>query len=134
LDSSYPECVAASGEFRLRGESVPLPGRKDYGRQGIELDDEQPWVFELCRYLAATRREDVLASPEERRISVLPEMTQILQLEEWHHPDVAAEDLPSESATFEQLAEVLATGDITLYRPSEAPNTHWSNWPEGGLL
>jgi hypothetical protein len=44
--------------------------------------------FELCRFLADIAREQVLATPEERRISVLPEMEQILQLEEWHHPNV----------------------------------------------
>ena len=45
-------------------------------------------VFELCRFLADVAREQVLATPQERRVSVLPEMEQILQLDEWHHPNV----------------------------------------------
>jgi hypothetical protein len=106
------------------------------GRHGIEL--EQPprvQVFELCRFLADVAREQVLATPKERRVSVLPEMGQILQLEEWHHPNVVdEEERPSGSETFQQLARVLATGDVRLYQPSQPPNTHWRNWPEGGRL
>jgi hypothetical protein len=68
-------------------------------------------------------------------MSVLPEMMQILQLEEWHHPNVVDEkELPSVSETFQQLAQVLASGDVRAYRPKQAPNTHWRNWPEGGRL
>jgi hypothetical protein len=47
-------------------------------------------------------------------------MTQLLQLEEWHHPNLADGDLASSSDTFRQLAQVLATGDVDLYRPSKA--------------
>ena len=32
------------------------------------------------------------------------------------------------------LAKVLATGDVHAYRPTSPPNTHWSNWPDGGTL
>jgi hypothetical protein len=31
-------------------------------------------------------------------------------------------------------ARVLATGELRHYAPTEAPNTHWSNWPLGGTL
>src|SRR5438128_2131662 len=80
-------------------------------------------------------REQVLATPDERRVSVLPEMEQILQLEEWHHPNVVdEEERPSGSETFQPLARVLATGDVSVYQPSQPPNTHWRNWPEGGRL
>jgi hypothetical protein len=62
-------------------------------------------------------------------------MTKLLQLEEWTHPNVVDEDeRPSGSKTFQQLAKVLATGEVKHYRPKEKPNTHWRNWPEGGRL
>jgi hypothetical protein len=32
------------------------------------------------------------------------------------------------------LAEAIAAGNVQLYRPTEAPNNHWSNWPESGTL
>jgi uncharacterized protein DUF7003 len=122
-------------EVVVRGQVLPLPPCDEYVRHGIEL--EQPprvHVFELCRFLAAVAREQVLATPQERRVSVLPDMIQIMQLEEWHHPDLVNDDRPSRSETFQQLAQVLATGDVGLYRPSLLPNTHWRNWPEGGRL
>jgi len=91
-------------------------------------------VHELTRYLAETLREEVLATPEERRRQIPPDLEQILQLEEWHHPDLANGEVASQSETFRQLAEVLSSGDPSRYAPAMAPNSHWSNWPEGGLL
>jgi hypothetical protein len=120
----------------LRNEAIALPSVADYGRHGIDLEQApRVQVFELCRYLADIARERVLATPEERRVSVLLEMEQILQLEEWNHPNVVDDqERPSGSQTFQQLAQVLATGDARLYQPSQLPNTHWRNWPEGGRL
>ncbi len=123
-------------EVVLRGRSVRLPDAAEYADAGITLEDgERVRIFELCRYLAARAREDVLATGSERRVSVQPGMEMLLQLDEWHHPDVVdAAARPSASETFGQLARVLETGNRELYRPSLAPNTHWRNWPEGGTL
>ena len=134
IDSEQQELVAISGELQLRDRTLPLPSPTEYARAGIELQEERPAVFELCRYLAAKWRDTVLASPAERRISILPSMTQILQLEEWFHPDLVNDELPSDCETFQQLAEVLTTGELSHYQPSQHPNTHWSNWPDGGTL
>ena len=78
-------------------------------------------------------RNLVLATPNERRFNVDPSLDQILQLEEWHHPDLAADERPSGSPTFRALAEVLVTGDVSRYAQTEPANTHWSNW-DGGRL
>lgn len=91
-------------------------------------------IFELCRDLAATRRAAVLATDDERRANVPPELPQLLSLDDWHHPDLVTGELPSETETFRQLALVAATADVSHYRPSEPPNAHWSNWPGGGSL
>jgi hypothetical protein len=136
-DAEHEEFVSAdASEIVVRKQARPLPRPEDYARHGIKLEDApRVQVFELCRYLAAIAREEVLATPQERRVSVLPEMGQILQLDEWHHPNVVDdEQRPGGSETFQQLAHVLATGDVRLYRPSQPPNTHWQNWPEGGRL
>jgi hypothetical protein len=77
----------------------------------------------------------VLATDSERQSNVLRDLKSLLTLDDWHHPDVVEpECLPSGTATFRQLATVLASGDPSLYLPTESANTHWSNWPEGGLL
>jgi len=125
-----------ANEIVVRDEVITLPSIADYARYGIELE-EKPGVqvFELCRFLADIAREKVLATANERRVSIRPDMEQILQLEEWHHPNVVDdEERPSGSETFQQLAQVLATGDVGMYQPSLPPNTHWRNWPEGGRL
>jgi hypothetical protein len=131
------ECVAPGArEVVVRGTSRPLPRLETYEQHGIALQDPpRICVFELCRLLAAIARSDVLASAGEQRVSVLPDMSPILQLDEWHHPDVVRDsERPSGSDTFRQLAEVLVSGDVSKYRPSTAPNTHWSHWPDGGTL
>jgi hypothetical protein len=136
-DAQNDEFVAKEGrEVVVRGQTFPLPPFDEYERRGIYLEKPpQIQVFELCRLLADAARESVLATVQERRVSVLPDMTQILQLEDWHHPNVVDdEDRPSGSETFRQLAQVLVTGNIGLYRPLQPPNTHWRNWPDGGRL
>lgn len=123
-------------ELVARGQRLAIPPPGQYAQRGIILE-KPPRVqeFELCRFLAGEVRDLVLATPDERRMSILPSLVQIMQLEEWHHPNVVdSEERPSRSETFQQLAQVLATGDVDLYRPSQPPNTHWSNWPEGGSL
>jgi len=123
-------------EIPVRGQMVPLPSRDKYSESEITLEDTKAiFVYEACRFLAAQHRNDVLATDVERRISVSPDLEQILMLDEWAHPDIVDDSIrPSSSETFQQLATVLATGDIREYQPPSPPNTHWSNWPDGGTL
>jgi hypothetical protein len=135
-DAEIGESIAQDArEIIVREHPIPLPSVDEYARHGIELEEPpRVQVFELCRFLADIAREKVLATLKERRVSVLPEMDQILQLEEWHHPNVVDNERPSGSETFQKLARVLAIGDVRLYQPSQPPNTHWRNWPEGGRI
>lgn len=57
-----------------------------------------------------------------------------LRLNEWHHPDLAGGERPSQSETFQMLAEAIASGDKGKYQPTKKPNTHWKHWPEGGTM
>lgn len=41
---------------------------------------------------------------------------------------------PSSYETWQQIAKVLVTGDIKLYKPTLLPNSHWKNWPDAGTL
>jgi hypothetical protein len=137
IDPDDGERVAfGAGTLTLRGQYVPLPGLEDYAAAGIALADPlRPFVFELCRSLAHAQRDIVLATDSERQTNVLPDLKPLLILDDWRHPDVVEpECLPSGTETFRQLAAVLASGDPSLYHPTEPANTHWSNWPEAGLL
>jgi hypothetical protein len=113
-DADNEEFVAEKAhEVLVRKQAIPLPGVGQYAQHGIELErPPRVQVFELCRFLADIARDQVLATAQERRVSILPDMDQILQLEEWHHPNVVdEEDRPSGSETFQQLAQALATGE-----------------------
>jgi hypothetical protein len=61
-----------------------------------------------------------------------PDLPAILQLDEWRHPDLAEDELPSQTETFQQLVAVLYTSDPARYAPTVPPNTHWRYWPHGG--
>ena len=127
--------VQSASPVQLRGKDILIPALADYATQEIVLQDpNQAMVFEFCRWLAAEKRSEVLATPEEQRWHVPPDLVKILELDEWHHPDLVNDELPSQTETFQQLAQVLVQGDVSLYRPTELPNTHWSHWPDGGTL
>jgi len=124
-----------ASEIVVRNKKVKLPPSNVYEKIGVELEQApRVQVFELCRYLAEIERSQVLATVDERRIHVLPEMTELLVLDEWHHPDLRNDELPSEAETFQQFAEILANVNVNAYRPTQAANTHWRNWLEGGTL
>lgn len=132
-----PSDLVVPGKIaKVRGIDYPMPSRKALRRLGINPEDSQDlFVHEICRSLAATHRELVLATEDELRHMVPSEMELILQLDEWHHPDIVdPANRPSGNQAFQQICEVLVTGDANQYQPSFEPNTHWSNWPEGGTL
>jgi hypothetical protein len=136
IDPENGEWLATSTKHvSLRGRMLILPDLAEYERHGIALEDSpRVNIFELCRYLAAVERDAVLASDSERRTSVPPELELVLALDEWNHLDFAEAEHPSDTETFRQIAEVLATGEVDRYHPSKPPNNHWRNWPEGGRL
>jgi hypothetical protein len=137
-DGDWHDATDVFGEVtdvELRGRCVPLPAREEYSRLGIELEHpDRVGLHELARFLAEVARDDVLATPHERRAHVPLELEEILVLDEWTHPDVACSERPSQLESFQQIARVLETGNVTLYRPTTPPNTHWKHWPEGGTL
>jgi hypothetical protein len=135
-DEENGELVALDAQdLSLRGNKIPSPRHETFEKLGVPLEsDQRIRVFELCRALAATRRELVLATQDEQRANVMPDLPCILELGDWNHPDLAAGVTASDSETCRQLAKVIATGDRSQYRPSLPGNTHWRNWPGGGQL
>lgn len=107
-------------DLRIRGRLVPAPPSAE--------------AFELLRALVPGHRDQLLATDEELQSRLPADLPRLLRLDEWNHPDIAEGDLPGESPTFKMLAQALETGNPGLYRPRRKPNTHWSNWPEGGIL
>jgi hypothetical protein len=120
----------------VRGHSVVTPPSSEYAKyyQIALAATQDVHVFEFCLYIAASMRDSVLATPDERRVCVPSDLVKLLQVEEWRHPDLLKDERPSEVAMFQLFAEILAGNHPARYELPEAPNTHWSNWPEGGSL
>lgn len=132
---SDEEISSTAESIVVRGRETPFPTSQALEQYGIELSEPPTLMtFELCRYLAAEYRDRVLATPEEARVSVPLELEEILCLDAWAHPDLCNDERPSGSETFQQIARVLSSGEVSVYQPTVAPNTHWRHWPEGGSL
>jgi hypothetical protein len=137
FDEEYGEYVRDEARTaRIRRKVVRINTNTDFfAAKGIELI-EPPKVhgFELLRSLLPEHRDLLLATEEELRQRVPPDLPCLLRLDEWNHPDLCADELPSDTETFQMIAEALASGDAARYAPLKPSNTYWRNWPEGGTL
>ncbi|GAA2371732.1 hypothetical protein Cme02nite_63760 [Catellatospora methionotrophica] len=117
---------------RLRGGRPPVVVRG----QALDVDAvEGERLEDVFRRLVPEHRDLLLADEVELRHRLPADLPRVLVLEQWWHRDPDRFDqLPSETETFQQLAQVLTTGDVAAYQPTHAPNTHWSYWPESGSL
>ncbi|MEU4163968.1 hypothetical protein [Actinoplanes sp. NPDC026670] len=105
----------------VRGQTITVPGEP-----GEDLID-------VLRRLVPEHRELLLADETELRRRIPADLPEVLRLDEWHQPELF-ESTPSESPFYQQIADVLTTGDPGRYTPAGPPNTHWSFWPESGSL
>jgi hypothetical protein len=122
--------------FLLRGKKHPIcHDRKAYKKVGIELEDKKSIkAHEFLRFLTHETPDSFWATEAEIRARIPKDIPLFFELKEWFHPDLANEDIPSKNETFKLLAKVLESGDVSFYKPKKKPNTHWSNWLEGGSL
>ncbi|MFE4517839.1 DUF7003 family protein [Kitasatospora sp. NPDC056783] len=89
---------------------------------------------DVFRLLAPANRDLLLADEAELRADVPADLPELLRLDEWNQPEDFGDVMPGAHETFRMIAEVLDTGDPARYRPTLAPNTHWSHWPDAGTL
>jgi hypothetical protein len=120
-------------ELNVRGKVIKMsPSEEDYQRAGISTQSSEPDCILILRLLAFLRPEDFFMSDKELldiwgRNNV--GLEKFLQLEDWHHPNIAGDELPSQSQCFQSLARAIARDDRNLYYcPQEVFNTHWTNW------
>ncbi|MFF3848649.1 DUF7003 family protein [Streptomyces sp. NPDC002328] len=147
----YGNCLAPRGEpgfgdFLDRVENmgeVEKEGREEYAGdvplvvRGTPLRaaaEAGAPLQDAFRLLVPRHRDLLLADEGELRADIPAGLPVLLRLDEWNQPDDFWDRLPSEHETFRQLAEVLASGDPSRYRPTLPPNTHWSHWPDAGTL
>lgn len=105
----------------IRGKRVDVPqDAKTYKAAGVK-PAKPIMLCDLLRYLVATRRDEMFSTDAERA-KVLPKMTKLLTLDNWRHLSLD-DDGPSATEAMRMLADVLVTGDVSRYAPTEAPNT-----------
>jgi hypothetical protein len=153
LDSNY--CINPNAQtMKLRGHLVPIPRDPHiYESKGIKLvnlneydpkaafkaleegrmvvDKNDIYFVALLRTLTPEYRKYFFLSEEEKQAEFLQPIPKLLQLEEWRHPQYDENnilELPSKCEAFQLIAKVIATCDPSVYKPTEKPNTHWSNW------
>jgi len=137
MQDYWEEVVPESAsDVTIRGRAVSLPTMQEYDDASIALEDPPiVGIHELCRVLVTSYRSDLLATNSELRRMIPDTLELVIQLDEWNHPDVIDEACkPSNSETFQQLAKLASTGEVSSYSPSATPNNHWRNWPDGGSL
>ncbi len=127
-----PQASAVS----IRGSRVPI----DLSLEALKRAEiplvESPNIDPpaVLRSLLPQYRDLLLATDQELEARNVHGLPQWLRLNEWFHPDLASNELPSGCETFQMLAEAISTGKKEVYHPTKAPNTKWQNWPEGGTL
>jgi hypothetical protein len=132
-----PEMISPlATDVKIREILFPITNDLNaYRENGINLESPPAvHAFEFLRLLAATHQDLLLASENELRARLIGDISLILQLNEWHHPDLVSGEKPSENETFMLIAEIIDNLNPNMYRPSKLPNTHWSNWKDSGTL
>lgn len=120
--------------IKVRDTILPIQFSKEhYQKKGIEFEFEDkitPWEF--LRGLIPEHSDLFWHTRQEISSKIPIDLPEFMTLTNWHHPDLVMSEKPSETETFQQLADVIITGNKDLYKKTELINTHWSNWPEGG--
>ena len=122
--------------IKIREQVIPIIfNRKHYLSKGIMLEyDSKITIWEFMRGLIPEYSYLFWLTREELSKKIPIELPLFMTLHNWHHPDLADTQKPSDTETFRELADVIAFGDKSLYKTKEIHNTHWLNWPEGGAL
>jgi hypothetical protein len=109
------------------------PTRRDYEELGINIDDkEMPNEAKIIRYLAYTIPKELFFT-NEKLLKICKRKAEdikvFMELDDWYHPDLINDELPSENLCFQSIAVALEKNALDLYNcPEEEYNTHWFNW------
>lgn len=132
-DSSPPDIH----DFKVHVQGGPgrrfKPSRDDYRSAHVDIDDKSYAETKIIRYLASQVRRELFVD-DEALLKICgrssAELKKFIELDEWHHPDLADDEPPSEIPCFKSLARALAKGDASLYKCAPASvNTGWWHWP-----
>jgi hypothetical protein len=123
-------------DLTIRGQVVTFTNDlRAYSINGITLrDPPNVYGYELLRLITPKHRELLLATGNELAAWLGRDMPLLLRLEEWEHPDNERGETPGTTECFRLIADAIEANSPLRYKPSRPPNTHWSNWPNAGIL
>ena len=124
-----------ANHFKINQISIPIEhDRLKYAKNGIELESEdkiRPW--EVLRYVTPKFSNHFWISRDELQID--SNLKEEIKFAKWEHPD-NIDTIISDMNSFKEISKCLAVNSE--FNKSEIEtehsNTHWSNWPEGGVL
>lgn len=131
--------------LQWRGRQIEFaPSMEEYHQLGIVFpnermltDDLEPW--ELMWYVGEKLSDELFYSDSEllelvpQRLSSpsdLLKLRKLLDIRLWEHPDVYAGKVPSDTQSFQLIAQIVATGDTALWQRADSSrfNSHWRYW------
>lgn len=121
----------------IRGQRIHIPlDKKAYSDLGIKWDyEEKNYEGAILKYLAEKYPEVTRANDSELRRCIPSNLKKIMVIDDWFQEEYhqfAPTVPPSKQETFQLIANVLVSGDTSVYKPTKKSNSHWSFWPESG--
>jgi hypothetical protein len=121
-------------EIKVRDQAINIQiDELHFSSKDIDIENIKsikPWEF--MRSILPENAHHFWLTPEEISWRIPNGLVEILNLQDWYHPNFLKWEKPSDSPSFIEIASVIATGDASNYCTKEQ-NTHWSNWPEGAM-
>ena len=104
-----------------------IPRTDGNPRRLIGFDD-------LVRYINETNPSVISASENEIKKHLPADIAKLMTIEKFHYEsDYNQNNLPSAQETYQLIAKILVTRNISFWKPTLKPNNHWSNWTSGNL-
>jgi hypothetical protein len=137
-----------SNHISIRGQKYPLildiNQYKEKNIKGFYFEDTKSKIdiVSLMRLMAIKSPNLFKATESELRKNIPNDLPFLGSIENWHHLNYIASinkgfyigKKPSEYETFQLIAKCIVNRSLEFYKPTLAPNTHWSNWPNAGQL
>ena len=127
-------------EITIRNTQIPFESdHKKYTQLGIEIKDyENPrnliGFADFLRYINEVSPELISASENEILEHIPSDLQKVMIIEDFHFISAyETKSPPSIQETYQMIADVLVTKDISAWKPTKEPNNHWSNWESGQL-
>lgn len=127
-------------EIKIRDNVVQFDNNhKNYEKLGIDIRDyDNPKNLigfgDFIRYLHETNPTLISATEDEIRKHIPKDIPKLMTIDKFHF--VSAYDKanpPSQQETYQLIAKVLTTKNVTNWKPTQKPNNSWKNWESGHL-